>query len=176
MLQSPYAGLSPANYFSKEQIVLYMPVEISPMPICHLAIKLGKECYLDPQKRWNFDVMYPVRHPCAGIITVFWNPYTMPGTRFCPGCRTIPLVGFDTTGNRIGMGKGYYDRTFANVRTRWRKPTLTGLAHSFQQTQIDPMGHSTTQSCNRENPFHLPIVLHKLTNTHSGNSFVNKTS
>ena len=43
-----------------------------------------------------------------------------------------PLVGFDDRGSRMGMGKGFYDRTFEFVRET-QKPFLLGLAHSCQQ-------------------------------------------
>ena len=43
-----------------------------------------------------------------------------------------PLVGFDRRGNRLGMGQGYYDRTFKRRSTCWHKPTLIGIAHHFQ--------------------------------------------
>ena len=47
----------------------------------------------------------------------------------------VPLVGFDATGMRLGMGAGYYDRAFAFLRQRtyWLHPRLIGLAYSFQQ-------------------------------------------
>jgi len=45
----------------------------------------------------------------------------------------VPLVGFDRRGNRLGMGKGYYDRTFENRHKAWHKPTLVGIAYSFQE-------------------------------------------
>jgi len=47
----------------------------------------------------------------------------------------VPLVGFDATGMRLGMGAGYYDRAFAflRLRSRWLHPRLIGLAYSFQQ-------------------------------------------
>ena len=46
-----------------------------------------------------------------------------------------PLVGFDRHGNRLGMGGGFYDRSFAFLlnRKHWCKPQLVGLAYEFQQ-------------------------------------------
>jgi 5-formyltetrahydrofolate cyclo-ligase len=52
----------------------------------------------------------------------------------------MPLVGFDAAGNRIGMGKGFYDRCFAHrIRLRqWRRPLLVGLAYDIQQVSSLP--------------------------------------
>lgn len=46
-----------------------------------------------------------------------------------------PLVAFDDTGQRLGMGGGYYDRTFAYLlhRQYWRRPRLIGIAYDFQR-------------------------------------------
>lgn len=49
-------------------------------------------------------------------------------------CLLIPLVGFDSEGNRLGMGGGYYDRALARL-TCWRATRLIGVAHDIQQVE-----------------------------------------
>jgi len=46
----------------------------------------------------------------------------------------VPLLAFDSSLNRLGMGAGYYDRSFAFNKRRhhWRHPRLVGAAYSFQ--------------------------------------------
>ena len=47
----------------------------------------------------------------------------------------LPLVGFDASGMRLGMGGGYYDRAFAflRLRTAWHRPKLIGLGFAMQR-------------------------------------------
>lgn len=44
-----------------------------------------------------------------------------------------PLVGFDARGHRLGMGAGWYDRSFAFRRGRAAPPWLVGAAFAAQQ-------------------------------------------
>jgi len=45
----------------------------------------------------------------------------------------MPLVGFDADGRRLGMGGGWYDRSFAFRHDRPAPPWLVGAAFSAQQ-------------------------------------------
>jgi 5-formyltetrahydrofolate cyclo-ligase len=56
-----------------------------------------------------------------------------------------PLVAFDGQRNRLGVGGGYYDRTFEflnNVATKSRQTILVGLAYELQRIKkIDASKH-----------------------------------
>ena len=45
----------------------------------------------------------------------------------------MPLVGFDSAGNRLGNGAGYYDRFVAYRRGRHSRPLLVGIGFECQR-------------------------------------------
>lgn len=49
----------------------------------------------------------------------------------------VPLLGFDSTGQRLGNGGGYYDRALAAPRP-FRKPLLVGYGYEIQRTAAIP--------------------------------------
>ena len=52
----------------------------------------------------------------------------------------VPLVAFDDSGGRIGMGGGFYDGTlsFASGRSRARPVAIIGAAYQFQRVDYIP--------------------------------------
>ena len=50
----------------------------------------------------------------------------------------LPLVAFDKTGNRLGMGGGFYDATFAHLKSKKTKPLFIGLAYQSQLVEDLP--------------------------------------
>jgi 5-formyltetrahydrofolate cyclo-ligase len=45
----------------------------------------------------------------------------------------LPLVGFDARGHRLGMGGGWYDRSFAFRQAQPAPPWLVGAGFDFQR-------------------------------------------
>ena len=131
----------------------------------HIAIYLSNDGELDTtlfiQWCWkqNKHVYLPVLHPFTKKHLLFFqytqktsmkkNKFGIPEPKLniktlCPlpqiDVLFMPLVAFDTQGNRLGMGGGFYDRTLANYQQDPpKKPLLFGLAHNCQQVDEVPI-------------------------------------
>jgi len=65
------------------------------------------------------------------------EPIACSSATIIPACELdlvlVPLVGVDKKGHRLGMGAGFYDRSFAfKKQNKNNKPHLMGLAYDFQ--------------------------------------------
>jgi 5-formyltetrahydrofolate cyclo-ligase len=115
--------------------------EIDPEPLMMLAHKAGKRVYLPIlRQRPTGGLWFASYRPGDPVV---YNRYRIPepvmhlrriAMPWSLDMVFVPLVAFDTSGNRLGMGGGFYDRTFAfkHRRNRWCGPKLIGLAHDFQ--------------------------------------------
>lgn len=74
---------------------------------------------VDATSQWK-QVGFGVFEPSQGEI---WQPSAAKTVMFCP------LLGFDAKGNRLGMGKGYFDRWLAKYG---ENIDVVGLAFSCQ--------------------------------------------
>jgi 5-formyltetrahydrofolate cyclo-ligase len=128
------------------RIGLYLATaeEIDTTPLLELALRLGchialpRVISLRHDRMRFFDLTGRVRRGAFGILE--------PQGGTARSARELdvvfmPLVGFDARGNRIGMGRGFYDRHFAHrLRlTHCRRPMLVGLAYAVQQVDALPL-------------------------------------
>jgi len=120
--------------------------EIDPSPLLQFALSTGKQVYLPVlRQRPSHGLWFSsYRKGDHLIANRFGIPEPVVHTRrlvmpWSIDVVFVPLVAFDDSGNRLGMGGGYYDRTFAFIRTsqHMRRPKLIGLAHDFQR--VDPL-------------------------------------
>ena len=56
-----------------------------------------------------------------------------------PDLIMVPLVAFDERLNRIGYGKGYYDRSLRKISKTKKKTISLGIAYSFQKCDSIPV-------------------------------------
>lgn len=133
-------------YRVSRRIAVYLPNdgEIDPVPLMARIWKANKTCYLPILSRLRHDRLWfapftqdtPLAANRFGIL----EP-AVPARDWVRAQELdlilMPLVGFDTHGNRLGMGGGFYDKSLAFLRHRtlWCKPHLIGLAHDFQRVK-----------------------------------------
>ena len=128
------------------RIAVYLPNdgEIDPVPFMARLWKMNKTCYLPILSRLQHDRLwfapFTQKTPLAANRYGILEPVA-PARTWVRAQELdlilMPLVGFDTHGNRLGMGGGFYDKSLAFLRERrlWRKPHLIGLAHDFQRVK-----------------------------------------
>ena len=133
-----------ADYLSSQHIAIYLPVGGEADPTSLYAKNT------DPNKKFYLPVLSP-----KGDKHLWFMPWNK-NTQFINNIYGIPepiikesllrpaekldlvimpLLGFDHQGNRLGMGGGYYDRTFAFKRKNknMKKPILLAYAYAFQE-------------------------------------------
>ena len=128
---------------SARNIAIYLPVrgEIDPS-LLRNHTRRGQRLYLPVLSLYKPH----------GLVFVEWNHKTIfrnnrfsipePLVKACSmktaramDLVVAPLLAYDNQGNRLGMGGGFYDRSFAFKlkRTHHPRPIFCGIAYQFQQ-------------------------------------------
>jgi 5-formyltetrahydrofolate cyclo-ligase len=130
-------------------VALYLPMrgEVDVRPCLEAALRRGSHIYVPriANRRRRQMLFAPWTASCVQRTNAFGilEPGSAAGARPAIGLDTVvlPLVGFDSAGNRLGMGAGYYDRALRRRRDRgtaWRRPRLIGVAFACQQVRVIP--------------------------------------
>ena len=73
-------------------------------------------------------------------VSKFWTlEPTKSNRELIPDFILVPLVAFDAKLNRIGYGKGYYDRILKKISKSKKKIISIGIAYSFQKHKSIPI-------------------------------------
>ncbi len=135
-----------AQFRNSKRIAIYIESD-GEIAVSHLSsqiMRTGKRCYLPVLRPMLPNRLWFSEYRLGDKLTP--NKYGIPEpdirkrkpiAPYCLDLILMPLVAFDDSCNRIGMGGGFYDRTFSYLRTRnnWRKPKLIGIAHELQKLE-----------------------------------------
>lgn len=122
-----------------KRIALYLAFDGEPdlMPCLATLIAQGKQVYLPQLGRQGMrfvalSALLNARVNRYGIIEPAKHAASIPAQRL--QAIVMPLTAYDSAGNRLGMGAGFYDRKLSwRTRRRWRGPLLIGAAWQCQQ-------------------------------------------
>ncbi len=132
------------KHFSKKKIIIagYYPsfYEVDILNFLEIATKK------------NFKIVLPVIKP---LFKINYNPWVFKDPlyvnkygilepfnsekKIIPDLILVPLVAFDNNLNRIGYGKGYYDRSLKKIKEKNKKAISVGVAYSFQKCRKIPV-------------------------------------
>jgi len=129
-----FALLASSEYIATDAVALYFAVnnEVSTEKVINHSLSVGKALFLPAvedgvmlfrQVTARGDLVagrFGIMQPSIGCVAA--DPEEI-------GLIVVPGVGFDLSGQRIGYGKGYYDRTLHRLEGKGK---LTALCYEFQ--------------------------------------------
>ena len=104
--------------------------------------------FLEKASKKNFKIVLPVIKSSNAMSFKSWifkeplnvNKFGMlepenSSKNIIPDLIMVPMVAFDNNLNRIGYGKGYYDRSLKKISKIKKNAISLGIAYSFQKCQ-----------------------------------------
>jgi len=138
------------QYQAAQRISVYMAVdnELDPTPLVKRALADRKKVYLPGVPSLNdqpllFLPYEPDTKMSMNRLRIMQPAAT--GGEIAPrglDLVMVPLVAFDMHGDRLGMGGGFFDRSFAFLKDgKIRAPLLIGMAYECQKVKKIPAEH-----------------------------------
>ena len=131
------------KHFSKKKIIIagYYPSNY----------EVNILSFLEKVSKKKFKIALPVINASGGMSFRSWifkeplyvNKFGIlepksSKKKIIPDLIMVPLVAFDNRLNRIGYGKGYYDRSLKKINKIKKNAISLGIAYSFQKCQKIP--------------------------------------
>lgn len=139
-IQAQALGL--AQYRAADAVALYSSInnEVATKEILDASLQLGKSVYfprIEPDRALALIRVFSVLEFKPGQLGIL-EPTGEERLDANPSCRLVffvPGIAFDAQGNRLGHGKGYYDRLLERFSVG---TTLVGLAYELQVVEAVP--------------------------------------
>lgn len=131
-------------FSNAKRIAFYQPIdgEVDPSLLLKHALREGKSCFLPHISDENPEfVSFAPYDENTKLKNSDWGIAEPPAPETIPSPTDldlvfVPLVAFDRYCSRLGMGKGFYDRTFSfKIFNPQSRPLLIGLAHECQYAE-----------------------------------------
>ena len=145
---SLFSMLGNQDFFRVAQRIAFYQVadgEIDPRMLLDLALSEGKSCFLPVIQQDNPEfVSFAPYDANTELAPNKWGIAEPPASEVISPTNfdvvLVPLVAFSKDCFRMGMGQGFYDRTFSfKIFNRRSSPMLVGLAHEGQLIDSVPV-------------------------------------
>ena len=108
--------------------------------------------FFEEASKKKFKITLPVINSSTSMSFKIWTPYEPlyvskfgilepknTNKELNPDLIVVPLVAFDSEMNRVGYGKGYYDRKLKKIKKIKRNIVCLGAAYFFQKCKCIPI-------------------------------------
>ena len=126
--------LNKQELFQKaKKIGLFMPIEFEPK----LVISKDKKVYIPFIKNEVLGYGNISKGISVGTYGILEPKSKKEVNIFELDIILVPLVGFNEKLYRLGRGKGFYDKTFVNIKSETKRPVLWGVGFEMQKTNLN---------------------------------------